>query len=103
MLCLYQFKYKIGNKLSTNFDEHEGVFLDNIRAQHHLKTMKDYQDFMENSQKLLIREFKTTLSDFMNNIQEQLNETNQRIANESKFSNIRLIATEHKIVSLINK
>ena len=64
--------------------------------------MKDYQDFMENSQKYLIKEFKTTLSDFMNNIKEQFYETNQRITDESELSNRRLIATEQNLLRLIN-
>ena len=65
--------------------------------------MKDYQDFMENSQKYLIKEFKTTLSDFMNSVQEQLYKTDQRITDESELSNRRLIATEQNLLSLINK
>ena len=38
----------------------------------------------------------------MNNIQEKLYETNQRITDESELSNRRLIATEQNLLSLIN-
>ena len=65
--------------------------------------MKDYQDFIENSQKILIKEFETTLFDFMYNIQAKLDETNQRITDAALLSNRRLITTKHKLLSLINK
>ena len=114
LLCSYKSRSKIGNRLSIEFDEIEGEYIDNIRAQYHLKAMKNEQDFREGMLKTLatdmMKTFKTTISNmtkefdnFKKDCKKKIKDNNDRISNKFSSAKERIRSTENKLRDIIKK
>ena len=110
MLSSHKSKFLIGNKLSNFYDEIEDEYLDNIRAQFHLKALKGEQKFREDVLKSLssdlMAKFNTTVETFTN-FMEEWNQnfvaTNDRITQESDRYGGTLLSVKQDLFELISK
>ena len=109
MLSSHKFRIQIGNKLSNYFDEDEGVYFDNIRAQFHLKALKDDHDFQEKIVKSLSKEILNRFADDILNISnfkeecnQKVSDTNIRITQEVSLANERILSVKQELLEIIN-
>ena len=110
MLSSHKSKFQIGNKLSNFYDEVEVEYLDNIRAQFHLKALKGEQKFREDTLKSLSSDLMTkfnnsikTFTNFMEEWNQNFIATNDRITQELKRYGGTLLSVKQDLFELISK
>ena len=108
MLSSHKSKFQIGNKLSNFYDEVE--YLDNIRAQFHLKALKGEQKFREDTLKSLSSDLMIkfnnsikTFTNFMEEWNQNFIATNDRITQELKRYGGTLLSVKQDLFELISK